>query len=84
MILSVMMIFQVSAHSVFARMRISILIAEMSIFELTMKEINVSIWLSSFDDFFDSYVDYFIVEDFNVSENAMNVNFSITLSDSSN
>jgi hypothetical protein len=42
MIFSMMMIFQVSIHSIFARMRISFLIAEMNIFELTMIEINDS------------------------------------------
>jgi hypothetical protein len=44
----------------------------------------ISIWLSSFNEFFDNYVDCFIVEDFNVSENSINVNFSIELLDSSN
>jgi hypothetical protein len=39
---SMMMIFQISTHSIFARMRISLLIAEMSIFELTMTKINES------------------------------------------
>ncbi len=40
MILSMIMILQVSVHSIFARMRISILIAEMSIFELTITKAN--------------------------------------------
>jgi hypothetical protein len=44
----------------------------------------VSIWLFSFNDFFDNYVDCFIVENFNVSENSMNVNFSIALLNSLN
>ncbi len=44
----------------------------------------ISIWLSSLNNFFDDYVDYFIVEDFNMSEDSMNVNFSIALFDSSN
>jgi hypothetical protein len=35
-----MMIFQILIHSIFARMRISFLIAEMSIFKLTMTKIN--------------------------------------------
>jgi hypothetical protein len=41
-IFSMMMILQISVHSVFARVRISFLIAEMSIFELTMIEISDS------------------------------------------
>ncbi len=39
---SMMMILQISIHSVFARVRISLLIAEMSIFELTMTKIKES------------------------------------------
>jgi hypothetical protein len=42
-----------------------------------------SICLSSFDNLFDSYVDCFVVENFNVSEDLMNVNFSIAMLDSS-
>jgi hypothetical protein len=41
-ILSMKMILQISIHSIFARMRISFLIAEMSIFELTVTRINES------------------------------------------
>jgi hypothetical protein len=37
----------------------------------------VSIELSSFNDLFDDYVDCFVVENFNVNENSMYVNFSI-------
>ncbi len=39
---SMIMILQISIHSVFARMRISFLIAEMNIFELTVTRINES------------------------------------------
>jgi hypothetical protein len=42
-----------------------------------------SICLFSFDNLFNSYVDCFVVENFNVSENSMNVNFSIAMLDSS-
>ncbi len=44
----------------------------------------VSIWLFLFSDFFDSYVDCFVVEDLNVNRNSMNVNFSIAVFNSSN
>ncbi len=42
MIFSMMMIFQISIHLIFARMRILFLIVEMNIFELTMTKINDS------------------------------------------
>ncbi len=41
-VLSMMMIIQISIHSIFASMRISLLIAEMSIFELTITKVNKS------------------------------------------
>jgi hypothetical protein len=44
----------------------------------------ISIWVFLFNVFFDNYVDYFIIENFNVSENLINVNFSIALLNSSN
>jgi hypothetical protein len=44
----------------------------------------ISIWMFSFNVFLNNYVDYFIIENFNVSENLMNVNFSIALLNSSN
>jgi hypothetical protein len=42
MILSVMMILHVSIHSIFARVRISLLIAEMNTLELTMTKVSES------------------------------------------